>query len=438
MGRALRACALAAAAGAAAGAAHAQNLEFERDRARTMLTKVREDLEKNYYDPTFHGVDLAARFKAADAKLPGADSLGQMFAIVAQAVLDLGDSHTLFLPPQRSVAYEYGWQARVFGEDCYLTAVRPGSDAEAKGLKPGDRLVAIAGIAASRQTLWKLRYLFYSIRPVLAMTMIVQPPGGQPRQVEVRARTSPDRRVLDVSDESSIDFWELIRAAEREAREEVHHYYEMGDDVLLWHMPAFDLGNEGLAKLIGKAAKRKALVIDMRGNTGGRVDLLERLIWRTFPGDVRLGEIRERKGKQPWLVKAQGKPFAGSVVVLVDSDSASASEIYARALQLEKRGVVIGDRTSGRVMISRYRNYQIGFEQVLYYGANLTVGGVTMRDGQMLEGQGVVPDEVLLPTAEDLAAGRDPVLARALSIAGVERTPEAAGKLFPIQWSGTK
>src|SRR5215510_6507122 len=115
--------------------------------------------KNNYYDLNYHGIDLEARFKAADEKMQQAQSVGQVFGIIAQALLDFDDSHTFFLPPGRSNSLEYGWQMQAIGDRCYVVAVKPGSDAEAKGLKPGDEVLSIGGFKPTRELMWKLNYL---------------------------------------------------------------------------------------------------------------------------------------------------------------------------------------------------------------------------------------------------------------------------------------
>jgi carboxyl-terminal processing protease len=140
------------------------------------------------------------------------------------------------------------------------------------------------------------------------------------------------------------------------------------------------------------------------------------------------------------MAKKGKNPFLGRIVALVDSESGSAAEILARVLQLEQRGVVIGGRTAGSVMVGG--TMMSGVElisasdelSILPYGFSVTVADVIMKDGKSLERTGVTPDEVLVPTQEDLAAGRDPVLACAAAILGVTRDAAAAGKLLPMTW----
>src|SRR6476659_1422229 len=86
----------------------AQTLGFQRDRSREMLEVIKRDLQKNYYDPSFHGVDIEAVFKEADELLKKADSHGQMYGIIARALLQLNDSHTYFVAPSRVARTDYG------------------------------------------------------------------------------------------------------------------------------------------------------------------------------------------------------------------------------------------------------------------------------------------------------------------------------------------
>jgi C-terminal processing protease CtpA/Prc len=156
-----------------------------------------------------------------------------------------------------------------------------------------------------------------------------------------------------------------------------------------------------------------------------------------FDHDVRIGEMRTRKQTSSWVVKTHGhRAFAGKLIVLVDSESASGAEILARVVQMERRGVLIGDRSAGRVVGSKFYDYRSSPDrfQIVFYGAYVTESDLIMADGNRLEGVGVTPDELLLPTAGDLAGQRDPVLARAANFAGVALTAEEAGKLFPVMW----
>ena len=164
-------------------------------------------------------------------------------------------------------------------------------------------------------------------------------------------------------------------------------------------------------------------------------DTLERMVGNVMDHDVKISDRIGRKKTKPQLAKTVGeKAFAGKIIVLVDSQSASAAELFARVMQLEHRGIVLGDRTSGSVMEAKGYGYSQGVDTVISYGFSVTDADLIMKDGKSLEHVGVTPDEVIIPTARDLATGRDPVLARAMEIAGGKLDPADAGKLFPFEW----
>lgn len=136
-----------------------------------------------------------------------------------------------------------------------------------------------------------------------------------------------------------------------------------------------------------------------------------------------------RKLQKPALANSRGKDlFRGKLIVLVDSGSASASEVFARTVQLEHRGMIVGDRTAGMVMESKIYPEHVGAD----YAVAITEADPIMSDGKSLEGVGVTPDVLVLPTGADLAAGRDPALARAAQLAGAKLDPAAAGGSTPF------
>jgi C-terminal processing protease CtpA/Prc len=81
-------------------------------------------------------------------------------------------------------------------------------------------------------------------------------------------------------------------------------------------------------------------------------------------------------------------------------------------------------------MTARMFSHSLGVDSLTAFYTMVTVGDVRMSDGGSLERVGVQPDEIALPTPADLAAKRDPVLARAIALAGGSVTPEDAWQMF--------
>lgn len=417
--------------------ARAQGLSaLDRERANGMLDVIKDEIKKSYYDPAFHGVDVEARFKLAKEKIKQVTSLGQAFSTIAQALLEFNDSHTFFIPPRRSATVNYGWQMQMIGDEAYITAVRPGSDAEAQGVKPGDLVLAVDGYKPTRNILWKMIYRYYLLAPQASVRLALESPDGKQRELDVKAKVKEGKRRLDFSwEDGGEDILAYIRELEDDERFARHRYIE-GEQMLIWQMKAFDMVEEKVDEMVGKAKKSKAFIIDLRGNGGGSEVTLQRLIGNLIDHDVKIGDIKRRKETKPLVAKTRGadKVYKGPLVVLVDSRSGSASEVFARVIQLEKRGTVIGDRTAGHVMRSNHHGFDMGAETIISYGVSITDADLMMTDGKSLEHTGVTPDELLLPTAEEMAAQRDPVLARAAAIVGVSLSPEKAGGMFPVEW----
>jgi len=405
---------------------------FDKSRGHDMISQIKEDLKKNYYDPSFHGVDIDARFKAADEKIKTATSIGHVFGIIAQALVDLGDSHTYFLPPGRNARTEYGWEMQMIGDKCLVTAVKPGSDAEAKGLKEGDEIWTVNDFGPTRDNFWKMEYFFKALRPQPGMQLTIKRPSGKEESLIVLAKITERKRIMDLA---SSDIFELIREEENAARFNRQRYTEIGADLFIWKMPHFELAEDKVDDLMGKVRKHKSLILDLRGNPGGYVTVLQRFAGYFFDHDVKIADRKGRKEMKPQMAKSRGdKVFNGQLVVLIDSRSASAAEIFAKLVQLEHRGTVLGDRSSGAVMESRFFPHESGLDIVAFWGVSVTDADVIMSDGKSLEKLGVNADETILPTAADLAAKRDPVLARAAELVGVKLNAEKAGSLFPIEW----
>ncbi len=409
---------------------NAQKMDrIEKDRMKSMLKNVKNAIKKDYYDPNFHGIDLEARFKKAEERLNQVETVGQSFAVIAQALMDFNDSHLFFLPPATNLDIEYGWRLRMFGDKCLVTLVKPKSDAQAKGLKQGDQILSIEGFRPAKKELWKMNYYYnvLSKRPKMRMT-VLSPGNEQPRELEIEAKIKQLPKVINL---------ELLYSLfDKSGKTEVdYNYLKKVGNISIWKMPSFSVEPENVDVLMGKVKDSSSLILDLRGNGGGYVVTLERLAGFMFDKNLKIADLKGRKEMKPQQSKTRGNnSYKGKLIVLVDSNSGSAAEIFARLVQLEKRGTVLGDVSAGAVMQSRGFFTTTGANDEVTYGASITNADVIMSDGKSLEHIGVIPDELILPTGADIANQRDPVLAKAIELLGGNVSTDEAGKFFQYKW----
>ena len=406
---------------------------LDRERARAMLRAIADDVRKHYYDPTLHGVDFDARIREADAKIQAAPTLGQAFTTIAWALESLNDSHTYFIPPMRTNRTEYGWRMQMVGDRCFVTQVRPKSDAEAKGLRIGDEILMVNNLVPARDQFHVLLYLYNVLRPQVGLKLKVRGTDGQVRELAVMSSIRQGKTIIDLA--SGADLWEFVRDLERGDHDSRWRCVEFGEELIVCKFPVFNLDESGVHNFVSRIKKHKNLVLDLRGNPGGSVETLQNLVGGFFDHPVTIGERVGRKEQKPLVAKPLPRDtFTGKAVVLVDHGSASAAELFARTMQLQKRATVVGDVSSGLVMEAKSYTYHSGDESRVFYGVLITDANIVMPDGKSLEHTGGAPDRLMVPSQADLAGGLDTVLTDAASVLGLKLSPEQAGKLFPYEW----
>ena len=429
---------------------------LDRSTIEQMLKETNETVRKEYFDPNFQGADLDASYRKAEQAIAYAGSVQQGYEAIEGFLAVLQDAQTHFIPPRQPFTVEPGWEMQMIGDKCLVTHVKEGSDAAAKGLKPGDRILVVDGVKPSRAAWLDLQYQLKVSRVRSSLHLVVASAGAQLRALITE---SVVKRLPVEYDVTTNDIWRIYYHNQQAWHRYEAHSAEI-ENVAVLKLPAFALKNEAaIDSFFHKAEKCPAIVIDLRGNlgafegllspwirlagsldrsnTGGAETVMVEALGRFFDHEVKIGDYAGRDKTKPLMVKGSGShAYRGKVIVLIDSESASSSEIFARVIQVEKRGTVVGDSSAGAVRLAQqfnfvhYRGWGAGSQST--ESVSVSVADLKMADGGSLEKVGVTPDEVVLPTTEELAAGADPQLARALQLAGAPLSAEKAGKLFPV------
>ena len=212
-------------------------------------------------------------------------------------------------------------------------------------------------------------------------------------------------------------------------------YFEKGDEMLAVRIPEFAFSALEADSIISKMRRHKGVVLDLRDNPGGYVDTLDRLLGGLFENDLKIYDHIGRDSTKPVSVTGRHHDaFTGKFIVLIDSESASASQLFARVVQLERRGFVLGDRSSGSVMEAKRYPHE------MYLDAGSLLCRIHYRrrsrhvrwqkpgaHGRRSRHRGRACSERL---RQRMGV---PAMAKAAKLLGVLLSPQEAGTMFPYE-----
>jgi carboxyl-terminal processing protease len=146
------------------------------------------------------------------------------------------------------------------------------------------------------------------------------------------------------------------------------------------------------------------LILDLRGNPGGLLDAAVDVSSVFLDGGPVLIERRSDGSEEKYSATSGGAAITSPLVILVDSGTASASEIVAGALQDRGRAILVGHTTYGKGSVQRI--HRLSDQSALH----VTFARWFTPNGQVIDGQGLSPT-ISIP---DNAEGEDPALQQAL------------------------
>lgn len=191
--------------------------------------------------------------------------------------------------------------------------------------------------------------------------------------------------------------------------------YEMKGDIAYVQLYNFDGNTDavfyGAMKDILIDKKAKGMVLDMRNNPGGYLDVAVNLAgWFIPRGDVIVKE--EFADGKVDVFRANGNASLKDmpVVVLINGGSASASEILAGALRVNRKIQLVGEKSFGKGSVQELQTLKDDS------ALKVTIARWLLPDDSVIDKIGIVPDVTIVPTASDISSGKDPQLDKALEL----------------------
>jgi len=323
------------------------------------------------------------------------------------------DPHSIYLSPYNAEDFEIDMSLKLGGigallsnsstEDfAVIVSLVPGGPAEKNGeLKPNDKIVKIKQHNEDifeDVTGWRIDEVVQKVRgePQTLVTLEIIPGDAEENSV---------RKIIQIERE-------IVELEERAAKSKIYSLNKNGSEYKIgiidlpsfyldfeaWQArdPSYKSSSRDVKNILEEFKKQSvdAVLVDLRNNSGGALTEANKLTGLFTSAGATL-QIKESNGNIiPWgdarVRQAWSKPMA----VLVNRYSASASEIFAGAIQDYQRGLVIGQRTFGKGTVQRLDNLSEG-------QLKITESKFYRVSGDSTQSRGIDPD-IILPSTWDI------------------------------------
>jgi carboxyl-terminal processing protease len=324
------------------------------------------------------------------------NDLNLMRGAIRGMMAGLGDQHSSYMDPDEyqqanaPMQGEYegiGAYVDVTGEYLTITSPMPDSPAEAAGLKTGDMIIKVDGEDMT------------GIDGNLVLRRVLGPAGSKVILTVVRKNVD---KPFDVT----------ITRAKITLKSVTYKMLDNGVGYIQLSQFADDTTGELKTALKDlQAQKPKGLILDLRNNGGGYLKTAIEVVSQFIPKGVVMYEQYGDGTKQTYQAQPGGLATEIPLVVLVNEGTASASEITAGAIQDYARGQLVGITTYGKGSVQNWIPLQNNEGAV-----RVTIARWLTPKERQIHKVGLTPDVKVEITEDDIAAGRDPQLNKAVEI----------------------
>ncbi len=447
----------------------AMPLTPEQEKRLAAFNTVWKTIKDNYFDQTFSGLNWEAIRKEYEPLALKATTSLAFHSVLQDMINRLNRSHFVILPPEvyrelekakaqvkqneigadgdandgedtggekeaggiffddADSKFGIGIEIRVINSQVVITEVEKGSSAARGGLKPGYVIDKVNGVSLKSllqtfifsgsygrlaEKMFPLEVIEYFINGEKESSVLISylDEKDAPKEASIKRERLNGKLIKAVP-----NFPREFFSFESRALSEDIGYIKFN----MFAMAAV----EGVCRALTEFKDKKTVIIDMRGNIGGSIGALIGITGMLIDKPTMLGTQIYRTSRESVAVLPQGRKYNGKLIVLIDSLSYSAAEIFAGGLQESGRLTVVGEKSAGQALPSTTIQLATG-ALFMYPFANFQT-----PKGYSIEGKGVEPDVNIPRERKSLLEGKDAQLDAAVALSGIK----IADKPAPIK-----